>query len=215
MDGNRRWAAARGLSANKGHEAGADTLEEIVKAATDFGIKYLTVFALSTDNLKERSNLEISFLFSLMEKVFREKLSTLNENGVQLKIIGNITSLPSRIRSFAREAERAVPKNTRLFLIVAFNYGSREEIVSAVRKLTKKASAVQEEDISNHLYTAGIPDPDLIIRTGGQKRLSNFLLWQGAYAELYFTETFWPDFVKEELKEAIEDYRKRKRNFGR
>jgi len=215
MDGNRRWAAARGLSANKGHEAGAGTLEKTVKAAADFGIKYLTVFALSTENLRERSNLEISFLFSLMEKVFREKLSTLNENGVRLKIIGNLTSLPSNIQSFAREAESTAPKNTRLLLIVALNYGSREEIVSAVRKLTKKASAVKEEDISSYLYTAGIPDPDLIIRTGGQKRLSNFLLWQGSYAELYFTDTLWPDFGEKEFKKALEDYKRRKRNFGR
>lgn len=215
MDGNRRWAAARGLSVQKGHEAGSEALEAVIRSAIKFGIKYLTVFALSTENLRERSNFEISFLFSLLGKVIKEKLSLLAENGVRVKCLGDLAALPSRLQDLLLDVEEKLSKNTNLFLNVAINYGSRDEIVQAVKRIDKNPSEISETDIENHLYTAGIPDPDLIIRTGGQKRLSNFLLWQGSYSELYFTDTLWPDFTESEFRKALEDYQERKRNFGR
>lgn len=215
MDGNRRWAKTRGLAIQKGHEAGADALEQTVRSAIKFGIRYLTVFTLSTENLRERSNFEISFLFSLLEKVVQKKLSILEENGVHLKCIGDLTGLPDKLQKILASAEERLSRNNRLFLNVAINYGSRDEIVQAVRKINKSPDEINEEDIEAHLYTAGIPDPDLIIRTGGQKRQSNFLLWQGSYAELYFTDTLWPGFTEKEFKKALKDYSQRKRNFGR
>jgi len=215
MDGNRRWAQARRLPIQKGHEAGADALELAIRSAIKFGIKYLTVFALSTENLRERSNFEISFLFSLLEKGIKEKLAVLEENGVSVKCFGDLTALPSRLQQLLAAVEERLSRNRRLFLNVAINYGSRDEIVQAVRRIDKSPGEISEEDIETHLYTAGIPDPDLIIRTGGQARLSNFLLWQGSYAELYFTDTLWPGFTEKEFKEALQDYRQRKRNFGR
>lgn len=215
MDGNRRWAAACGLPIQKGHEAGADALEQAIRSAIKFGIKYLTVYALSTENLRGRSNFEISFLFSLLRKVIRQKLSLLEENSVRVKCIGDLTALPSGLQKGLAAVEERLSRNSRLFLNVAINYGSRDEIVQAVRRIDKSVGKISEEDIERYLYTAGIPDPDLIIRTGGQKRLSNFLLWQGSYAELYFTDTLWPGFTEKEFKRALQDYRQRKRNFGR
>ena len=215
MDGNRRWAAARGLPIQKGHEAGIEALELAIRSAIKFGIKYLTVYALSTENLRGRSNFEISFLFSLLEKGIKEKLAVLEENGVSVKCFGDLTALPSRLQQLLAAVEERLSRNRRLFLNVAINYGSKEEIVQAVRKIDKNLGKISEEDIETHLYTAGIPDPDLIIRTGGQVRLSNFLLWQGSYAELYFTDTLWPGFTEKEFKEALQDYWQRKRNFGR
>ncbi|OGY22710.1 MAG: di-trans,poly-cis-decaprenylcistransferase [Candidatus Woykebacteria bacterium GWB1_45_5] len=215
MDGNRRWAADRGLSTNKGHQAGADTLEAVVKTAIKFGIKYLTVYALSAENLRGRSRLEISFLFSLLEKGVKERLSTLEENGVQVRYIGDLTALPVNVQNALTQAEQKLSKNKRLTLIIALNYGGRKEIVQAVRNIKKKINKISEGDIANNLYTVGIPDPDLIIRTGGQMRLSNFLLWQSSYSELYFTDTLWPDFSEKEFMLALESYSQRVRNFGR
>lgn len=215
MDGNRRWATARGLSIQKGHEAGSEALETVIRSAIKFGIKYLTVFALSTENLRERSNFEISFLFSLLGKVIKDKLSLLAENGVRVKCLGDLTALPSRLQDLLRDVEEKLSKNTNLFLNVAINYGGRDEIVQAVRKINKSPSQINEEDIESHLFTAGISDPDLVIRTGGQQRLSNFLLWQASYAELYFTDTLWPDFGEKEFKKTLKNYEARKRNFGR
>jgi undecaprenyl diphosphate synthase len=215
MDGNRRWAAARNLSVRKGHEAGSDTLETIVRAAIKFGVKYLTVYALSTENLIERRESEISFLFSLLEKGIRDKLSLLVEKDVRLKCIGNLVALPSRLQKVIKEVEQASLKNKALFLNIAINYGGRDEIVHAVADNDKDPSKITKEDISNHLYTAGLPDPGLIIRTGGRMRLSNFLLWQSSYSELIFTNILWPDFSEKEFKDALKEYEKRVRNFGR
>ena len=215
MDGNRRWAASKGLPAYKGHKAGVNALETTVKAAVKFGIKYLTVYTLSTENLRERSKLEIPFLFSLLVRGVKEKLSVLEENGVRVKCIGNLSALPANVQKALVQVEQKLAKNKRLTLIMALNYGGRDEIVQAVIKIKKEPSKISEEDITNNLYTVGIPDPDLIIRTGGRVRLSNFLLWQSYYAELYFTETLWPDFSEIKLRNALHDYSERVRNFGR
>lgn len=215
MDGNRRWARLKGLPTYKGHEVGVDALERAVKAAIKFGIKYLTVYTLSTENLRERSKLELSFLFSLLEKGIRDKLDVLDKNGVQVKCIGELTALPANVRKALAQVEQKLEQNNRLVLIIALNYGGREEIVQAVRKIKKETSKISEEDITNNLYTNSIPDPDLIIRTGGRVRLSNFLLWQSSYSELYFTDTLWPDFSEVEFKNALEEYNRRVRNFGR
>lgn len=215
MDGNRRWAASKGLPSRKGHEAGAETLEKVVKAAVKFGIKYLTVYTLSTENLQERSKLEMSFLFSLLEKGIKEKLAVLKENNVRVKCIGNLAALPGNVQSSLKLAQEELANKRDLTLIIAINYGGREEIVQAVRKIRQETVKISQEDIASNLYTTGIPDPDLIIRTGGRMRLSNFLLWQSSYSELYFTDTLWPDFSELGLKKALEDYNNRMRNFGR
>ncbi|MEX0621837.1 MAG: polyprenyl diphosphate synthase [Candidatus Woykebacteria bacterium] len=215
MDGNRRWAEAKKVSAYKGHEAGLEALESAVKGAKKLGVKYLTVYALSTENIRERSKLEISFLFSLIKKGLAEKLPMLKENGVQVRFIGDLGGLPVDIQKTAKDVEKRLSKNNDLFLSIALNYGSRDEIVQAVRKINKPSRTVTSESIEKYLYTTGVPDPDLIIRTGGQRRLSNFLLWQSVYSELYFTDTLWPDFSEKELKKIAADFSNRVRNFGR
>jgi undecaprenyl diphosphate synthase len=215
MDGNRRWAKGRKLLPNVGHEAGVDALEVAIRSAVKFGVKYLTVYALSTENLKGRSRLEISFLFSLIKKGLKEKLPAMDENGVHIKFIGDVSSLPSDVQKTLEQAELELSKNKRLFLNVAVNYSGRDEIAHAVRNANKPLGEIKVADIEKNLYTSGIPDPDLIIRTGGRKRLSNFLLWQSSYAELLFPETLWPDFGERDLKKALREYDNRVRNFGR
>ncbi|OGY24972.1 MAG: di-trans,poly-cis-decaprenylcistransferase [Candidatus Woykebacteria bacterium RBG_16_43_9] len=215
MDGNRRWASSKKLTANKGHEAGVESLEVMVKAAAEFGIKYLTVYALSTENLRQRSLLEMRFLFSLIKKGLEDKSPSLDKNGVHLRFLGDIAALPTEIQKSLKEVEQKLSKNKRIYLNIALNYGGRDEIVQAVKKANKQTSKIETKDIEANLYTDEVPDPDLIIRTGGQKRLSNFLLWQSAYAELLFTDTLWPDFGKNEFKKALTEYSDRIRNFGR
>lgn len=215
MDGNRRWAIAKGLPSFKGHEVGVQALERVVEAAGELGIKYLTVFALSTENIKERPKQELSYLFSLIGRVIREKVPVLNKNGVRLRYIGDIKALPTPLQSSLQASKEKLEKNDKLTLTMAINYGGQAEIVEAVRNINKETSELTERDIEENLYTVGLPEPDLIIRTGGRKRLSNFLLWQGAYAELYFTDVLWPDFDKEELEKAMKDFSNLVRNFGR
>ena len=215
MDGNRRWAAARNLPGKKGHEAGSVALETVVKAAIKFRVKYLTVYALSTENLSERRESEISFLFSLLEKGIKDRLSLLVEKGIRLKCIGDLAALPPSLQKAIKEVEQDSLKNKALFLNIAINYGGRDEIVHAVVENDKNSSKITKDDISGHLYTAGLPDPDLVIRTGGQARLSNFLLWQSSYSELIFTDALWPDFSEKKFKAALKEYEKRVRTFGR
>lgn len=216
MDGNRRWAKNLGLPTKKGHEAGADALEVLLKAAGEFGIKYVTVFALSTENLKERSRVEVALLFVLLEKVLKEKVKILDESGIHLKFIGDFADLPLGIQKSLQVAEGKLGENNKLFLTVAFNYGGRVEVVTAVNKWAdKKEEKITENTLNRYLYAPDLPDPDLIIRTGGAQRLSNFLLWQSAYSELYFTDTLWPDFDKKALEKTLKDYNQRKRNFGK
>lgn len=214
MDGNRRWAKKNNLGTEKGHEAGAQTLENIVKEIKRLGIKYLTVFALSTENLSSRSRLELTFLFALMEKVIKEKVAVFAQNSIGMKIIGDVSAVPEYLQKSLQEAVEKLESYQDTILVVAVNYGSRAEIVNAVNKIEDKTK-ISEKDIDENLYTADIPDPDLVIRTGGQKRLSNFLLWQASYSELFFTDTLWPDFSEKELQEILLEFENRKRNFGK
>ncbi len=212
MDGNRRWAKSRALSTKEGHKEGVEALERVVKAAIRMKIKYLTVYALSTENLKVREKSELKDLFSLIKNGFINKLPTLKKEGVGVNFIGNLKSLPLPVRKTLEATEKALVGNETLLLNIAINYGSREEILNAAKEA--KGIELTESTFSQFLYTKSIPDPDLIIRTGGQLRLSNFLLWQAAYSELFFTDTLWPDFNEAEFGKAIEEFYRRKRNFG-
>ena len=214
MDGNRRWAKAQGLPFNKGHEAGINALEIIVESAADFGIKYLTVYALSTENLKDRGSFELNFLFSLIKIGITRKLKNLDRNGVHVKFLGDLSSLPDQIQNSLKEMEKKLSKNKRIFLNIALNYGGRDEIIYAVKKTKKQLNNITIKDIQNNLYTKDIPDPDVIIRTGGQMRLSNFLLWQSSYAELFFIDSMWPDFGRDDLRRILDEYVNRRRNYG-
>lgn len=214
MDGNRRWAKVKDLASNKGHEAGVDALETATKSAADFGVKYLTVYVLSSENFKERSSLELRFLFSLIKKGIEEKLQNLDKNGVHVKFLGNLSPLPVQIKSSLKEMEKKLSKNKRIFLNIALNYNGRGEIINAVKKTKKPFGNITPKDIENNLYTKDVPDPDIIIRTGGQKRLSNFLLWQSSYSELFFVDKMWPDFGRGDLRKILDEYANRLRNFG-
>ncbi len=213
MDGNRRWAQAKGLKTVAGHKAGIEALEKVVKEAARVGVKHLTVYALSTENLKNRSKLEIGSLFSLIQAGFIEKLPVLKKEGVRVNFFGEIDSLPSPVKKILSETKKQLQKGKRLQLNIALNYGARMEILAAVKAIdsTKK---ITEKEFSLLLDTSDIVDPELIIRTGGEQRLSNFLLWQAAYSELYFTKQLWPDFDAKSFQKALREYSKRKRNFG-
>lgn len=213
MDGNRRWAKQRDLEVKAGHKEGVEALERIVKSAVKSGVKYLTVYALSTENLKERQKSEIGDLFSLIKTGFLTKLPILKKEGVRVKFLGDVDTLPLVVKQTLLQAEKRLSDGKRLQLNIALNYGAQAEIIQAVKQL-KPNEKINEESFSKYLYTKDIPDPELLIRTGGQKRLSNFLLWQAAYSELYFTDKLWPDFGEEDFKQALADFAQRKRNFG-
>ncbi len=213
MDGNRRWAKQKGLPVKSGHKEGVEALERVVKAAAKASIKHLTVYALSTENLKEREKTEISDLFSLIKDGFTTKLPALKREGVRVKFIGDTDRLPLGVKQILSQAEKQLSIGKRLQLNIALNYGSRAEIIQAARQI-KPGEKINEEVFSKLLFTKDIPDPDLIIRTGGMMRLSNFLLWQTAYSELYFSKKLWPDFSEKDFLFAITDFKKRKRNFG-
>lgn len=213
MDGNRRWAKAKGLKPSAGHSAGIEALEKVVKESAKQNIQYLTVYALSTENLKNRSKLEIATFFSLLQKGFIEKLPVLKKEGIRVAFFGDIESLPLPVKKVLSETEEKLKVGRALQLNVAINYGSRDEIVRAISKIDPNKE-LSPQEFSNLLYTKGVPDPELIIRTGGEKRLSNFLLWQLAYSELYFTDQLWPDFDEKSLQKALQEFDHRKRNFG-
>lgn len=220
MDGNGRWASARGLNRNKGHRAGVETLKSAIRTARKLGIEYLTVFSFSSENWS-RPKAEINGLFSLLKIFIRKDLAELHQNNVRVRIIGKHDNVPRDILPLLVEAETLTASNTGQTLVIAFNYGSRDEIVDATKKIAAKVANgelaledIDSELISNHLETADIPDPDLIIRTSGEKRLSNFLLWQVAYAEFVFVDCFWPDFDEVQFNLAIEEYYRRTRKFG-
>ena len=212
MDGNRRWAESRGLKEVEGHRKGMETLVSTVEEAVKLGIKNVTVYALSSENLKERSKGEIKDLLILIKAGYREYLPRLKKEGIGVNFIGNIEKLPRTTKLLIRKVEVALANGKRGKINIALNYGGREEIIRASESLSKRR--ITEGEFVDSLYTKGIPDPDLLIRTGGRKRLSNFLLWQLSYTELYFTDTLWPDFDKEELKKAIKFFADTKRNFG-
>ncbi len=217
MDGNGRWARARGLPRLAGHRAGVDNLRRIIRACVDFGIQYLTIFAFSTENWA-RPKEEVDGLMNIMEEVIDQQLDELDAEGVQIRHVGKLEGVRPDLQEKIRAAVERTRNNTRLVLNVAFNYGGRDEIVQAIRKMMRdgvRPEEVTEELVSRYLYTADCPDPDLVIRTSGEIRISNFMLWQAAYAEWYFTPVYWPDFDKEELRKALEDYSRRERRFGR
>ena len=218
MDGNGRWAMTRGQERSEGHKIGVDTTKDIIFAARELGIKYLTLYVFSTENWC-RDEQEINSIITLLEKVLEQSIEALRENGVALRVIGNLSLCSKNLRNRIKEIEKEGKlENPDMTLILAFSYGSRSEIVSAIRSMVRdnvSSAEVTEEIFARYLYTAGIPDPDLLIRTGGELRLSNFLLWQLAYSELYFTNKLWPDFSKEDLLLAIEHYNTRERRYGK
>ena len=217
MDGNGRWATARGLPRIAGHRAGTESLRRIITACVEFKIPYLTIYAFSTENWG-RPMEEVQGILRILEDVIDKELDDLHKEGVQFRLIGHLDKLKPRVRQKVLDAIELTKNNTHLVLNVAFNYGGRNEIICAVRKIIQdkiEANKITEELVSQYLFTAGIPDPDLVIRTSGELRGSNFLIWQSAYSEWYFTPTLWPDFNKEEFKKALIDYSQRNRRFGR
>ncbi|MBI2593375.1 di-trans,poly-cis-decaprenylcistransferase [Candidatus Daviesbacteria bacterium] len=218
MDGNRRWARARGLPDKQGHKVGVEKIEELVKTAEKLGVEAITIYALSTENITERAKREVADLFSIIRRTYNNQFKNMMKNGVKLSILGEIEGLPGAIRKIVSEIRDTYIKNESIKLNIALNYGGKKELISAIKELIEEGIEVDklnEEIISKHLYTKGESDPDLVIRTGGRIRLSNFLLWQTAYSELYFTKVLWPDFDEKELKKAINWYGKQKRNFGK
>ncbi|MCR4805100.1 MAG: isoprenyl transferase [Clostridia bacterium] len=220
MDGNGRWAKQRGQIRVQGHKAGMESLREIVRACSDLGVGCLTVYAFSTENWKRPAD-EVSGIFKLLVAYVARELKELQANNVRIRLLGDVSALPEDARRAAQEAQTSTADNTGLQFNIAINYGGRAEILRAVKAIAEKAAAgeldpasLTEEDFARELYTAGLPDPDLIIRTGGEMRLSNFLTWQSAYSELYVTDTYWPDFTPAKLNEAIESYGARERRFG-
>ncbi|MCB1382403.1 MAG: isoprenyl transferase [Notoacmeibacter sp.] len=220
MDGNGRWAKKRLLPRGAGHRAGVEALRRTVRAAGDMGLDYLTVYAFSSENWS-RPQTEITDLLGLLKLFIRKDLAELHANGVRVRMIGDRESLSSDILSLIEEAENLTRANGALTLVIAFNYGSRDEITRAMRAIARKVrdgamapDAITPDTVSAHLDTAGIPDPDLVIRTSGELRLSNFLLWQAAYAEFVFPDCYWPDFDARMLREALEDFGKRDRRYG-
>jgi undecaprenyl diphosphate synthase len=217
MDGNGRWAAARGLPRLAGHRAGTENLRAIITASVELGIQYLTIYAFSTENWGRPED-EVSGLMFILADVIDRELAELHEQGVQLRHIGRLDRLEPGLRQKVVNAVERTKNNDRLILSVAFNYGGRDEIICAIKEMVSdglKPEDISEEMVARYLFTAGVPDPDLIIRTSGEMRLSNFLIWQAAYSEWYVTPTLWPDFGKEELSKAVADFALRDRRYGR
>ena len=220
LDGNGRWAKKRMMPRNYGHAAGSKNVEKICEAAYNMGVEYVTMYAFSTENWSRPKD-EVEALMKLLRSYLKDCIKTSRKNNMQVRVIGDISRLEDSLQESIRNLEKVSAENTGLHFQVALNYGSRDEIVRAVRQLVREAEdgKVAAEDvneglITSYLDTSGIPDPDLIIRTSGEQRLSNYLLWQSAYAELYFTDVLWPDFDKRELEKAIDCYRGRNRRFG-
>ena len=220
MDGNGRWAKARGLPRIAGHRKGVEAVRTATRTCIDLGIEYLTIYAFSSENWK-RPMREVDDLMGLLRLYVRREVSELRKNGVRLRFIGDRARLSDDIQNLLAEAEAKTAGNHQLILTVAVNYGAQQEIVEAVRQIAREAAAgelsvgdIDEAVFERHLQTAGMPDPDLLIRSSGEQRLSNFLLWQSAYTELAFTTTLWPDFSRESLEDAIREYQKRERRYG-
>lgn len=213
MDGNRRWAKTRGLPEFEGHRVGEECIEPIVDSAIELGIKYLTFWAFSTENWY-RSKKEVIFLLNLYRHQLNKKVDNFHKKNVRVNVIGNIEMFPKDIREKTRQWMEKTKNNKKITVNFALSYGGRDEIIRAINKLPRQSTITQEE-FAKYLDTAGQPDPDLLIRTGGEKRLSGFLLWQLEYAELYFTDVYWPDFSPREFAKAIEDFIQRQRRFGK
>ena len=216
MDGNGRWALSRGLPRLAGHRAGTENLRRIITACVEFGVRYLTIYAFSTENWG-RPREEVDGLMHILEDVIDRELNELNKEGVQLRHIGRLERLDPKIQEKVLDAIDLTKGNDKLVLNVAFNYGGRDEIICAIQKIIRdgvQPEKVTSDLVSRYLFTAGVPDPDLIIRTSGELRVSNFLIWQGAYSEWYVTTTYWPDFDKEEFRKALDTFAKRDRRYG-
>ncbi len=220
MDGNGRWAKSRGLPRVAGHRRGADAVKRVVRGAGELGIPVLTLFAFSTENWTRPAD-EVSDLMGLLRHYLRHELEELRKNGARLRVVGNRDGLAADIVKDIADAEKATQANTRIDVNICINYGARDEILRATRRLAAQVAAgelsvdrIDEARFERELLTAGIPDPDLLIRTSGEQRISNFLLWQAAYTELVFVDTLWPDFGKEHLEQAIAEFRKRERRYG-
>tara|TARA_B100000131_G_scaffold320816_1_gene369906 strand:- start:203 stop:883 length:681 start_codon:yes stop_codon:yes gene_type:complete len=213
MDGNGRWGLKKKKSRNYGHQAGLETVEKIIKSSIKNEIKYLTLFAFSTENWKRPKN-EIKFLFKLLNSFIDKKLGEFIKNNIRLKIVGDTNKLNIKLKKKLNSSEKITQKNNKLQVNLALNYGSRDEIVCAFKKLIKNGLKINTQNLEKNLYTYGIPDPDILIRTGNTKRLSNFLLWQMAYTEIFFEKKLWPDFSEKDYNRIIVKFKKTKRNFG-
>jgi len=213
MDGNGRWGIKNKRSRNLGHREGLKTVEMIIKESIKANIKYLTLYAFSTENWK-RPKIEIKFLLNLLETFLKDKVEQLHKNGIKLKILGDVKKFPKKIKQLLNFSEKKTFKNKKLQVNLALNYGSKDEIIRAIKFIKSSKIKVTENSINNYLYTKKIPDPDILIRTGNTNRLSNFLLWQLAYSELFFVRKMWPDFNKKDYFNVISKYQKTKRNFG-
>jgi undecaprenyl diphosphate synthase len=215
MDGNRRWAKERNLPSMVGHKKGVDALKKVMRACDDFGIKYLTVYAFSTENWNRKPE-EVNFLMDLLGQTLKNELNEMHENNVVISFIGDTTKLSDKLQEILANAVELTKNNTGVNLQIAFNYGSRDELVHAVQSIVDEGiQDINEDVISKHLYTKNIPDPDLLIRTGGEMRVSNYLLWQIAYSEFIVVPDFWPDFDKEKLADCVIEYKRRNRRFGK
>lgn len=217
MDGNGRWAAQRGLPRLAGHQAGTENLRRIIRACVEFGIKYLTLYAFSTENWGRPAD-EVEGLMHILEDVIDRELAELNQEGVQLRHLGHLDPLNATLQNKVLNAIELTKNNDRLTLNLAFNYGGRDEIVCAIREIIRdeiKPEQVTDELVSRYLFTADLPDPDLIVRTSGEMRISNFLIWQAAYSEWYISSTYWPDFDRDALYQALLAYNARDRRYGR
>ncbi len=217
MDGNRRWAKEKHLPSAMGHQKGVDSLRSTMRLFDQFGIKYLTVYAFSTENWNRKKE-EVEFLMGLLAKTLLNELDDMHKENVRIRFLGDLTKLSKNLVDIVKNAENKTKDNTGVNLNIAFNYGSRDEITNALKAIVQeglKSEDITEETVSNHLYTKDIPDPDLLIRTGGEKRISNYLLWQLAYSEIYVTDAYWPEFDENELSKAIVEFEQRNRRFGK
>lgn len=217
IDGNRRWAKEKGLPSLEGHRQGYEKIKEVVRWCKNKRIKIVTLYAFSTENWN-RAPVEVNFLMILLNSGLKKEIKELDKEGVKLQIIGQKERLPSELQKTIKKAEEITKNNKEMVVNLAISYGGRAEIVKAVRKIVKEGippEEVDESKIGDYLYTGGLPDPELIIRTSGEQRLSNFLIWQAAYSELYFTKKYWPDFTEKDLDQALKNYAHRQRKFGK
>ena len=214
MDGNGRWALQKGKSRNYGHQCGLRTIEKTVDYSIKKKISYLTLFTFSNENWK-RPKKEVNFLFKLLENYFKKNLLKVIKNGIKVKIIGNKSRLASNLRKIIIIAENKTRKNNKISVQLALNYGSKQEMINSMKIVNKKKQKITLKNFEKYLFTSGFPDPDILIRTGGQKRLSNFLLWQIAYTEIFFIKKMWPDFNNNDFQKILNKFKKIKRNFGK
>jgi len=213
MDGNGRWGIKHKKSRNSGHKAGLNTVQRIIKSTIKNKVKYLTLYAFSTENWK-RPKKEIKFLFNLLESFIEQKINEFNKNNIKLKIIGNVNIFNNKLKQKLKKSEQLTKNNNKLQVNLALNYGSKSELINTFKKLNKNKVKINIKNIEKNLYTAKIPDPDVLIRTGNTKRLSNFLLWQIAYSEIFFEKKLWPDFNVNDYNKILKKFRKIKRNYG-